>query len=179
MSWRTTARSFTVIVILTVAETENSYQILYCTDTSKRFQWLWLELENNHQILCCTHTSEGFDVWNRNWRTTTRPFIVPIILMFQWPMAQSGEWLPDDPVLYPYFWRFYWLWQEMDNNYDILYYSYNSEGFSDWYKLKNKFQNLYCTHDSDDFSDRGMSWRTTTRSCSRLAWVRGLWFLTV
>ena len=120
-----------------------------------RFLCLWQELENNYQILYCTHNSDDFSDHGTKWRMTTRwSCIVPILLK----------------VL---------LWQEVDKNCDILCYSYNSEGFNDWYRLKNKFQNLYCTHDSDDFSDHGTSWRTTTRSCSRWAWVRGLWFLTV
>ena len=47
-------------------------------------------------------------------------------------------------VLYLWFWRFLCLWQELENNYQIL----------------------YCTHNSDDFSDHGTKWRMTTRwSC--------------
>ena len=106
---------------------ENNYQMLYCPATSKRFcdwnwrtttrpfivpimmmfQWPWHKVENDYQIMYCTHASEGFYVCDRNWRTTTRSFTVPIILMILMTMAQSGEWLPGDPVLYPYFWRFY------------------------------------------------------------------------
>ena len=108
MKWRTSARNCIWVILMvsaTIACTGKQLWDPVLYPYFWKFQQLWHELENNCQILYCTCDSDGFVDNGRNWRTTTRCCIVPLLQNVSMTVIGTGE-QPPDPLLYPYLWCF-------------------------------------------------------------------------